>query len=158
MTILYVLLVAHFIGDFLVAPNQSKRWDALALHVWIYIGVLAGAVVAVGWQGGWQRGSVPDIGWWLVVNAVAHFVQEAITSRILARLWFIDGVRLRRDAIMDTPTHLEPVYDRARAIRREMSLYEVAYNNKRHWFFVMSGVDQLLHYVTLFVTADWWLR
>lgn len=28
---------------------------------------------------------------------------------------------------------------------------------ERHWFFVGIGADQLLHYVTMFVTAGWWL-
>ena len=33
----------------------------------------------------------------------------------------------------------------------------VRYNDKRHWFFVAIGADQLLHTVVLMVTAKWWL-
>lgn len=114
MTTIYVLLVAHFVGDFLcqtdwMALNKSKRWDALALHVLVYTLVLATFIFPM----------PSEASGWLVVNAAAHFVQDAVTSRINARLWQA---------------------------------------NARHWFFVGIGADQLLHYVTLFVTAGWWLR
>ena len=122
VTIIYVLLVAHFVGDFLcqtdwMALNKSKRLDALALHVGVYIGVVAfiyflflKQILFTDAADGWA---------FIAVNAVAHFVQDAITSRINARLWQA---------------------------------------NQRHWFFVGIGADQLLHYVTLFVTAGWWLQ
>ena len=114
MLIIYVLLVAHFVGDFIcqtdwMAANKSKRWDALMEHVLVYSTVLAVCVFPI-------SGNAID---WLVINMGAHFVQDAITSRINARLWQA---------------------------------------NERHWFFVGIGADQLLHYVTLFVTASWWLR
>lgn len=121
MTIIYTLLVAHFVADFLcqsdwMALNKSKRWDALSLHVAAYMLAMAGVV-------GLLTGGVhtrPDaLVAWVVVNGIAHFVQDAITSRINSRLWQA---------------------------------------NQRHWFFVGIGFDQLLHYVTLFVTAGWWLR
>lgn len=117
MTLIYVLLVAHFVGDFILqsdwmAIHKSKRWDALAFHVLAYGGVLAVVVVVV-------PGDSPQALWFLAANMAAHFVQDAITSRINARLWMAD---------------------------------------QRHWFFVGIGADQLLHYVTLFVTAGWWLR
>ena len=124
MEIIYILLVAHFIGDFVfqtdwMAINKSRRWDALALHIGVYI-TAVGLIVAFSQPPSpypyvelWQFGA------WVAVNAAAHFIQDAITSRINSRLWQA---------------------------------------NQRHWFFVGIGVDQLLHYITLFVTAGWWLR
>lgn len=129
MTLIYVLLVAHFVGDFIcqsdwMALNKSKRWDALTLHVGVYSAVLyvfvhLGAYIVAGV---WPRQLplfVPIVAGHVGINAVAHFAQDAITSRINARLWQA---------------------------------------NQRHWFFVGIGADQLLHYVTLFVTAGWWLQ
>lgn len=124
MTLVYSLLVAHFVGDFIcqsdwMAINKSKRWDALGVHVAVYILALwvvtTGMMVAFGYGGE----TIPDLWTWLGVNVLAHFVQDAITSRINSRLWVA---------------------------------------NQRHWFFVGIGADQLLHYVTLFVTAGWWLQ
>lgn len=116
MRVIYVLLVAHFVADFVcqtdwMAQNKSKRWDALALHVAVYGAVLgAFAMFAVGRIG---------ITAFLLPNILAHFAQDAITSRINSRFWQAKQV---------------------------------------HWFFVGIGADQLLHYVTLFATAGWWLR
>lgn len=122
LSLVIVLLVAHFVGDFIcqsdwMALNKSKQWDALLAHVLVYAGALL-ATLGVSFA---LIGSGPTAGAvfvWLVVNSAAHFVQDAITSRINARLWQA---------------------------------------NERHWFFVGIGADQLLHYVTLIVTASWWL-
>lgn len=118
MSLIYVLLVAHFVGDFIcqtdwMAINKSKSWDALTAHVAVYAAVL---LMAVGF---WTDEASSTFGLWVFVNLAAHFLQDAITSRINSRLWQA---------------------------------------NQRHWFFVGIGADQLLHYVTLFVTARWWLR
>ena len=120
LSLALVLVIAHFVGDFIcqsdwMALNKSTRWDALAMHVGAYTLVL-GLAVAFS-QCDFERGSGVD--WFVCVNAAAHFVQDAITSRINARLWQA---------------------------------------NERHWFFVAIGADQLLHYVCLFVTAEWWLQ
>lgn len=149
---IYVLLVAHFVADFIaqsdwMALNKSKRWDALAIHVGAYISVMALMVV---WCGALIPLPIPamrDTGvlLFVLVNAAAHFVQDAITSRINSRLWFVDGVR--------TVQHPHESWPGA-----VVQTYEVAYNDKRHWFFVGIGFDQLLHYITLFVTAGWWLK
>jgi hypothetical protein len=123
VALIYVLLVAHFVADFVcqtdwMAQNKSKRWDALALHVAVYGAAVLAVLAPLG-----LFGVIADpgtVGWvWLAVNLCAHFVQDAITSRINSRLWQAKEV---------------------------------------HWFFVSIGFDQLLHYVTLFVTAGWWLR
>jgi len=156
VTLVLVILIAHFVGDFLLqsawmALNKPKRWDALALHVAAYTVVLTFVPLAsvIAWLGQPSlavpvHATLGQFGWFVLVNAVAHFAQDAITSRITARLWFVEGVRISRKTEVNlfAPEGYE---------------YEVAYNNKRHWFFVAIGADQLLHYVTLFVTASWWL-
>lgn len=153
MTIIYVLLVAHFVGDFLcqsdwMAINKSKLWDALALHVVVYSAVLFSIVwLALGLQPNTGL-DYAALGVFINVNAVAHFVQDAITSRITARLWFfkyVGGGWIRVEAKHAQRAEIlcEPWEQRG---------------GNRHWFFVAIGADQLLHYVTLFVTAGWWLR
>lgn len=163
MTIIYVLLVAHFVADFVcqsdwMAIHKSKRWDALALHVAVYAAVLfvfvhAGAYVEgnnvfeviVSWPiywipHAWRLLEPVDLWVFVGVNAAAHFVQDAITSRITARLWFIRW------------TTMSTRYPELQGIHCAEVL------PTRHWFFVGIGADQLLHYVTLFVTAGWWLK
>lgn len=87
LTLVLVLVTAHFVGDFIcqtdwMALNKSKRWDALFWHVMAYIPSL--------WIAGFFITDVsatwgPTL--FLLVNFAAHFVQDAITSRINARLW-----------------------------------------------------------------------
>ena len=166
--VIYVLLVAHFVGDFIcqsdwMAINKSKRADALALHVLAYMAVLLLFTVPFS--------APPPDGMWpfvvfAVVNGVAHYVQDAITSRINARLWFIDGARVADQARVDVSAYFGAIgeissYEAMQATWErlgEPGALEVAFNDKRHWFFVSIGADQLLHYVTLFVTASWWLQ
>lgn len=144
MAIVYVLLVAHFVADFLcqsdwMAVNKSKHWGALALHVYVYSNLLLVAMIGH-WVVVYGADSPAfggrDVLWWLGVNGLAHFVQDAITSRVNARLWFVEVFKSY------------PLPDYAL----------VKFGSTRHWFFVAIGADQLLHYVTLFVTAGWWLQ
>ncbi len=113
--ILLLILIAHFVGDFLLqsdemAKNKSSSWVWLSLHVLCYSGTLLILVLLLEVTG------EPD-SWkpfeWVAINAVLHFVTDAITSRGTA--W----------------------------------LYK---NNERHWFFVLIGFDQLLHYAALILT------
>lgn len=89
MTMIYVLLVAHFVADFIaqsdwMAVNKSKRWDALTVHVTVYTGVVSAFLFAY-----YQMTEWPGIGpmWFLAATFGTHFVQDAITSRINSRLW-----------------------------------------------------------------------
>ena len=70
-----LLLVLHFIGDFLLqsdwmAKNKSKSLKALALHVSMYMipFFYVGYVYAL-------------------VNALAHMAVDAVTSRLNSHLW-----------------------------------------------------------------------
>lgn len=88
-----VLLAAHFVGDFIfqsdwMATNKSKSWKALALHVLVYSAVIAGVF---NWSY-FLRGdhfvlSQIAVGKWFALTFISHFVTDAITSRINARLW-----------------------------------------------------------------------
>jgi len=139
MALIYTLLVAHFVADFLcqsdwMALNKGKRWDALTLHVGAYTLALA-PFAAWAYTYSSPTDATLPFGLWLIVNAVAHFVQDAITSRINSRLWFLPLV--------------------GQGMRPEWIQVEV--KSTRHWFFVGIGADQLLHYITLFATAEWLL-
>lgn len=154
MNIIYVLLVAHFVGDFIcqsdwMALNKSKSWDALAWHVAVYMFAMACVVGAI--TGGLHTNPDALLNW-IGVNALAHFAQDAITSRITSRLWFF---RMHEGAWR----HIDVPSVRGTAIEDDR-LYNpfVFEGGNRHWFFVAIGFDQLLHYTTLFVTAGWWLK
>lgn len=165
-----VLVTAHFVGDFIcqsdwMAVNKSKDWGALLIHVGAYTVVLLAAVIVILLLD--PRPQDADAArLFLLVNAAAHFVQDAITSRINARLWFVDGARVKGRAMVNVCAYVGAIgtisVDEAlKAVDDELQMcgsgLEVVYNDKRHWFFVGIGVDQLLHYVTLVVTAEWWL-
>lgn len=124
------LLAVHFVADFLLqsdwmALNKSKRWDALTLHVAVYAACFLpfGIVFAL-------------------VTFTAHFVQDAITSRINARFWFFD---------MAMPVH----WPSRRDPNGPAVPHYAALGGNRHWFFVGIGADQLLHYVQLVMLAEW---
>lgn len=121
------LLGLHFLGDFLLqsdwmALNKSKSWLALYLHVLVYsLCFLPFGMAFVG------------------ITFLLHFLTDAITSRITSRLWFIE--------------HL-PMGDGLIKVLRSTYGYEVnpfvaSFNNKRHWFFVVIGLDQLIHFACL---------
>lgn len=156
MALIYALLVGHFVADFLcqtdwMALNKSKRWDALAWHVAAYIGALYVVLAASAWLGLWSNPHASfDDHWFYVANAGAHFVTDAVTSRITSKLWFISFYPRPDD--QKSPSGILQPYG-------AYPLYAaVDQGNKRHWFFVVIGFDQLLHYVTLFLTAGWWLQ
>lgn len=81
ITVTILIIWAHFIGDFICqtdwhAQNKSKNNWILAHHVLGYsiplliLGFLVPVSVA-----------------WIIVNALAHFVTDYITSRITSHLW-----------------------------------------------------------------------
>jgi hypothetical protein len=121
VTVPLSLLAAHFVGDFLLqsdwmATNKSKHWDVLAIHATVY------SLCFAPW--GFT---------FLLVTLVTHFATDAVTSRITARLWFLD------------------LYPRVGLIASHGAypFYARIIPNRRHWFFVFIGLDQLLHYIAL---------
>jgi hypothetical protein len=78
MTVLLVILVTHFIADFIVqtdwqAKNKSKRLDALTLHLATYSLCLAVPLV---WMAPWRSAL-----YYVALNALAHWVTDFFTSR-----------------------------------------------------------------------------
>jgi hypothetical protein len=119
LTLILVLLVMHFVCDFLLqsdwmALNKSQKVEALVLHVTVYS--LPFGVFGVGF---------------LVATFIAHFWTDFFTSRVNAKLWFI---QMEQRELLDGWFYgrLLPT---------------------RHWFFVSIGFDQLLHLVQLLLTA-----
>lgn len=75
LSLLLFVIWLHFVGDFIfqtdkMALNKSKSFEWLGLHALTY-GL---PLVLVGWK-------------WAFVNACLHFVVDAVTSRINAKLW-----------------------------------------------------------------------
>jgi len=150
LSLIITLLVAHFIGDFVLqsdwmALNKSKRWDALTMHVAVYLFVLSVALMLILIV---QIPASSSTGTFLLVNTAAHFVTDAVTSRITTRLWFLQMTRCDHP---DDPGYQLQTLGGAKA-------FYVRDTGTRHWFFVTIGADQLLHSVTLLVTASWWLQ
>ena len=101
---IFSIIGLHFLGDFILqshwmAVNKSKRWDALGVHCIIY----GATLIPIGIM-------------FAASNGIAHFVVDAVTSRITASLW----------------------------VRQQW-----------HWFFVVVGADQLIHYICLFGSYGW---
>lgn len=135
LTLPISLVVAHFIADFLLqsdwmALNKSKSFKALNTHVSAYSAVMM--LWAVGHLN--EEYVRTSVILFTLVTYVTHFVTDAITSRLTSKLWFID------------------FYPRPH--KDNYGAYELFahVNGKRHWFFVMIGLDQVIHYVTLALT------
>ena len=130
------LIIAHFVGDFLLqsnwmALNKSKSWLALTAHCFVY-SVFVGAWAAsyVSGQSVYYNSPL-----WVPFIFVPHFITDAITSRITSKLWFIN-----LEPILVVFEN-EPKYTHYASVKAT-----------RHWFFVMIGLDQLIHYATLAYT------
>ena len=134
LTLPISLIVAHFVGDFLLqsdwmAGNKSKNNLALASHCFVY-SVIVGATIATVFPG--MLSFSPA---WIAIVFIPHFITDAITSRITSRLWFIELEK------MVVVFENEPKRTHYASIKPT-----------RHWFFVMIGLDQVIHYVTLAYT------
>lgn len=81
---IYFIIFSHWVADFIaqsdwMAKNKSKSWVALSTHILAYTATLL-AIISV---------ANPSIHAWkyALVNGAAHFVVDAITSRITAKLY-----------------------------------------------------------------------
>ncbi len=134
------LLAVHFVADFICqthwqASNKSKSNWALFRHVASYTGVLAFACLLI-----FPLGA--DVGLFVVVNGALHFGTDWLTSR-----W---SSRLIGSALRDTCTaqNFAKTYGKPPS-EDDMRLMEI--DPGRHWhnFFVVIGLDQLVHQLTL---------
>lgn len=118
------MVVAHFVGDFLL---QS---DWMALNKSKNTSALTTHCVI------YSLCFLPFGILFTLVTFLLHFIVDAITSKMTSKLWFIDTGPVKAEALRTT-------------------LYEWATIrwDRRHWFFVMIGFDQLIHYVSLWVTV-----
>ena len=86
MKIIIALLFMHWVSDFALQPHwmsmrKSKEWGVLAGHALIIGSVLAFGVAA------FLQLNFRDAMLFAAVNAVAHFMIDAVTSRITSRLY-----------------------------------------------------------------------
>lgn len=80
---------------------------------------------------------------------LTHLVTDAITSRLSSKLWFIE---LWNTASVPS-WHMEPITQEGGGWKKWGWVANVDMQ-KRHWFFVMIGLDQLIHLVTLAITYN----
>lgn len=130
-----VLLAVHWLGDFFLQShwmsiNKSKRLDALSLHVGIYTVVLFfGAGLIFGPQPGLA------IVKFAALNGALHFATDYLTSRWSSRLWGQAFPWNGLAPVVSYPPQHKPI----------------------HNFFVVIGVDQFIHQITLAATMAWLL-
>lgn len=101
-----VILLAHFLADFVfqsdwMALNKSSQWKPLSAHVGVYTAVLALIVAFSQPDSAYPYGSLKTYGYFVAGNGAAHFVTDAVTSRVNKQLlaygkgshhWFFVGI------------------------------------------------------------------
>jgi hypothetical protein len=152
MIVLLVLLTAHFVGDFLLQSNRMAMRKAQSLRVLVEHVTIYTAAVALGVDA-WFRltaTALPadQLALFAALTWATHFGTDIWTSRLTSRLWFI-----RLDAAGQGWRQLWS------GAAREETAYWVEFNDpKRHWFFVVIGLDQCIHAWTLALTWMWVVR
>lgn len=119
ITIPLSLLIMHFIGDFLLQSDWmavNKSKSTAALGLHCLIYALCFLPWGI------------EFAFW---TFVLHVNVDAITSRITSKLWFLE---------------MEPITDSPYC--KVCANWSFVCNVKptRHWFFVVIGLDQLIHY------------
>lgn len=93
---IYYILFAHWINDFLgqnllfskleIGKNKSKNWEILVLHVCLYtLGMFAMTVPFWGMDKAIA---------FAIINSSAHFVIDAVTSRVTSWAYANGHIRL----------------------------------------------------------------
>lgn len=123
---MFGLYLSHFIGDFLLQSD----WMALNKSknwraLCLHCLVYSLCFFWLGWV-------------FVLVTFLLHLLTDAVTSRVTSKLWFVDLFARYNEG---TPT--------------KYPWFANVNMKKRHWFFVMIGLDQLIHLVTLEATLKW---
>src|SRR3990167_2357748 len=118
---IYIILIAHFIADFLfqsdkMSKGKSEQVETLFYHTFIYSCVFVGIFM---------------IGMYFTTTCFGQGWTE--TASFAAVIWFL--VFLPHTIIDGFSSQLTKYFYK---------------KEKRHWFFVTIGADQLLHYACLF--------
>jgi len=142
-----ILLTVHWFADFALqthwqAANKSKNNIALTRHVLVYTACIGAAsfVIFAPWE---NHTGLNWLGFvWL--NFVLHFITDNITSRITSRLFMGQFDTFQ---IVVAPSLYGPIYPPQTETRIVMKR-----DFNPHYFFVVIGLDQLIHQVTLAIT------
>ena len=139
------LLFAHWIADFCLqtrwqASNKSKNNEALFNHVGVYTTVLGAATFFFP--------ILTDQAYifFVALNGVLHFATDYVTSRMTSPLFM---AQFDRVDIVVPPPLTGPVEKRTEARVMMKNTFDL------HNFFVVVGLDQLIHQITLAATL--WL-
>jgi hypothetical protein len=124
--IVIALLFIHFVADFLLQSD----WMAINKSKQIGALLVHALVYSISFL-------AFGMSFWFI-TFLTHAVTDAITSRITSKLWFVQ-------------TYPRPHVDNYGAY----PLFALIESNKRHWFFVVIGLDQFIHFVTLLLTFIW---
>lgn len=125
LSVIYILLV-HYFADFRLqsdwmATNKSTNLKALLAHTGTYTLTLFVALSLL-------TGHVLGVAWFAGITGIFHTLQDAVTSRMTTAQWFVKIVRPEPDGL-----HL------------------VEFTEDRHEFFATIGMDQLFHYLQMFI-------
>lgn len=139
------LLVAHWIADFVcqtddMAKNKSSSWGWLTWHADVYSCVMGTWAVIFLFPVVTFVQALSFFG----LTFVTHFLTDAVTSRITRRLWFFKPFMDWNPPVGD-PNHVD-------SLDCPAQLWYPVPGNSRHYFFVVIGLDQVIHYWTLLWT------
>lgn len=119
MIIPLALLAVHFVADFLLQTDKMALRKSSSLK-WLTIHVSTYSLCFLFWGIKFA-----------LLTFILHWLTDFLTSRATSKLWFFTPVG---------------VHFNAGGLRHE--LYAPVGGN-RHWFFVMIGLDQLIHFLSL---------
>jgi hypothetical protein len=136
------LLAVHWVADFVLqthwqASNKSKNNGALSLHVTVYTWCLGVGAVLI-----FPISSPTFL--FALVNGALHFITDFCTSRVSSRLFMAQFNEF--DIVLPSLIHWpdEPAPTERRLFMKK--------DFNPHNFFVVIGLDQLIHQATLAVT------
>jgi hypothetical protein len=144
-----ILLVAHWLADFVLqthwqASNKSKNDEALGRHVLVYT-----LVLSVGVDIAFPGASWRDWGMFVTGNGFLHFWTDYVTSRMTSRLFAaqLNEFDIVLPSLIHWPNDSAPT-ERRTFLKRDFTL---------HNFFIVVGLDQLIHQATLALTMIYFL-